>query len=248
MTKKIFTSMDIENLLSNRFSPPAWAFLPQVRNSTGYARTIRTADALAMGLYPSRGLYLHGFEIKINRGDWLNELKTPNKAEAIAKFCDYWWIVAPKDIVKIEELPSNWGLMIPHGATTKIVKEAKQIKSKNIDRLLLAGILRKAQEVITPTAELREEHKKGYDSGIKSAESDFKWEKEKHKELKQAVFEFEKASGIPINTWRDNKKMGEAVKLVLSGAHLRNKQRLEDLLKDAEKIVVDIKENLGKNK
>ena len=248
MAKKIFTSMDIENLLSNRFSPPAWAFLPQVRNCTGYARTIRTADALAMGLYPSRGLYLHGFEIKINRGDWLNELKTPDKAEAIAKFCDYWWIVAPKDIIKIEELPSNWGLMIPHGTTTKIVKEAKQIKSKNIDRLLLAGILRKAQEVITPTAELREEHKKGYDSGRKRAESSFKWDRDEHKKLKQTVLEFEKASGIKIDTWQDSKEIGEAVKLVLNGEHLRIKKNLKRLLKNAEDIVIDIKENLGKNK
>jgi len=244
--KKIFTSANIEKLLSNRFAPPAWAFLPQVRNGTGYARTARTADAIAMSLYPSRGLYLNGFEIKISRSDWLNELKNPDKAEAIAKYCDYWWIVAPKDIVKIEELPSNWGLMIPFGATTKIVKEAKQLKSKNPDKLFLAGVLRKAQEVITPTAELREEHKKGYDLGKNNTESNFKWEKDEHKKLKQTVLEFEQASGVKIDTWQDSKEIGEAVKLVLNGEYLRIKKNLQRLLKNAEDIVIDIKENLGK--
>lgn len=247
-TTKVFTSENIENLLSNRFSPPAWAFLPQVRNGTGYAKAVRTADALAMGLYPSRGLYLHGFEIKVHRSDWINELKNPAKAEAIAQFCDYWWIVAPKDIVKSEELPSNWGLMIPYGATTKIIKEAKQLKSKNPDKVFLAGVLRKAQETITPTAELRENYIKGREVGRKNAENTFKWAKDDHRKLQQAVREFEKASGVKIDTWQNNKEIGEAVKMVLSGAHLRNKQRLNNLLGNAEQIVLDIKENLKENK
>jgi len=106
--KKIYTSSDLEEKLSYKFSTPAWAFLPQVRNGTGYLRnTTRTADAIAMSLYPSRGLDLHGFEIKVSRTDWLGELKNPEKAEAIAQFCDYWWIVAPKEIINLDEVPYN---------------------------------------------------------------------------------------------------------------------------------------------
>lgn len=71
---KTYTAGDIEKLLRNRYSPPEYAFLPQVRNQTGYSRQIRTADALVMSLYPSRGLYLSGFEIKINKSDLKNEI------------------------------------------------------------------------------------------------------------------------------------------------------------------------------
>ena len=43
--KKAVTAKGIEQLLGNRFCPPAWAFLPQVRSSTGAGAT-RTADAI----------------------------------------------------------------------------------------------------------------------------------------------------------------------------------------------------------
>ena len=152
---------EIINLLRNRFCPPAWAFMPQVRNGTGFQSVTRTADAIAMGLWPSRGLYLHGFEIKVYRGDWLNELKQPEKAETIAQFCDYWWIVAPKDLIKVEEIPPLWGLMIPHGSTTKIIKEAKQFTPKPIDKLFLAAILRRAHDIVTPEASLNKSFKEG---------------------------------------------------------------------------------------
>ena len=82
--------------LSNKFPSPQYAFLSQVRNQTGYGNLsdgIRTADAMALGLWPSRGNYLHGFELKVSRSDWLNELKDPAKAEAIAKYCDMFSLV-----------------------------------------------------------------------------------------------------------------------------------------------------------
>lgn len=80
-------SESVFELLRRRYPAPAWAFLEEVRNQTGYARTIRTADALAMSLYPSRGLHLHGFEVKVSRADWFRELNDPKKAEEIAAYC-----------------------------------------------------------------------------------------------------------------------------------------------------------------
>ena len=47
-------------------------------------------------VWPSRGLYLHGFEIKVHRNDWLRELKNPAKAEEIAGYCHFWWVVATR--------------------------------------------------------------------------------------------------------------------------------------------------------
>jgi hypothetical protein len=242
--KEVFDAESLEQLLRNRFCPPAYAFLPQVRNGTGYLKTTRTVDAIAMGLWPSRGLYLNGFEIKVRRNDWFNELKNPEKAEEIAQFCDFFYVVAPKDIVKIEEVPNNWGLMIPHGATTKVIKEARQLKTTPIDKLFLAAILRKAQETITPETKLIKARTEGFKNGKKSAEVDFKYDKEKHNELQKTIREFESKSGVRIDKWH-YEDIGEAVKMVLAGEHLRAKEELQSLLKKAERITEQIKKVLS---
>ena len=246
-TIKCYTADDIEKLLRNRFAPPEWAFLPQVRNGTGYQYTARTADAIAMGLWPSRGLYLNGFEIKVRRGDWLSELKNPAKAEAIAEYCDFWWVVAPKDIIKIEEVPPAWGLMIPHGTTVKIVKQAEKQISHEPDKLFLAAILRKAQVIVTPEARFTETFKAGKKEGIKKAERDFKYAQENHQRLQKKVYDFEKISGVQIDTWNTG-DVAEAVRMVLTGEHLRVKQQLKGLLETSEKITDRIKAELNKKK
>lgn len=136
--------------LAARYCRPAWAFLPEVRNGTGYQREPRTADAMAMSLWPSRGLELHGFEVKASRADWLGELKNPAKAEEIAAFCDRWWlVVGDKEIVKPAELPPTWGLMIPRGTGLIAVTEAPKLDATPLDRLFVASLLRKVTETWT---------------------------------------------------------------------------------------------------
>ena len=242
--KDNLSSDDLIELLHNRFSPPAWAFIPQVRNATGFLKVTRTADAIAMSLYPSRGLDLHGFEIKINRNDWLKELKAPEKAEEIAQFCDFWWVVSTKEIVRIEEMPLNWGLLIPHGSTMKIVKPAKLLKAKPIDHLFLAAILRRAQKVIITEAKLEKYFKEGEERGKESAKFEVENALQKYQNLESAVSEFEKISGVHINRW-DIGNIGEAVRMVLNGEHLKTKERLQALLETAKNIAIDIEKQLS---
>ena len=72
------SSESVIEMLKVHFPSPEFVFLEEVRNGTGYARGhIRTADAIIMGTYPSRGLYMHGVEVKISRQDWLNEFQLP---------------------------------------------------------------------------------------------------------------------------------------------------------------------------
>lgn len=86
---------------------PAWAFVPKVRDAAGFSAT-RTIDAIAMSLWPSRGLELHGHEIKVSRSDWLRELKEPEKAEAFSSVVDRWWlVVSDAQIVAAGELPPS---------------------------------------------------------------------------------------------------------------------------------------------
>jgi hypothetical protein len=123
------TERSITRLLEERYTGkaansgngPAWAWVPQVRNAAGFDAR-RTCDGIAMSLWPSRGLELHGHEIKCSRSDWLMELRDPSKAEQFTVLCDRWWLVtASKDIVKPGELPPGWGHMAVNSAGKLVV-------------------------------------------------------------------------------------------------------------------------------
>jgi hypothetical protein len=83
---------DVWDMLRERHPAPEWAIFFEVANGLGVSDR-RYADAVAMSLFPSRGLDVHGFEVKTARGDWLRELKNPKKADVIASYCDFWWLV-----------------------------------------------------------------------------------------------------------------------------------------------------------
>ncbi len=87
---------------------PEWMFLDHVRNRAGHDAT-RTLDAMALGLWPSRGMELQGFEVKVSLADFRRELETPEKMDAFAHVLDRFWIVAPAGVVPVAEIPATWG-------------------------------------------------------------------------------------------------------------------------------------------
>jgi hypothetical protein len=146
MTVPRYTAADVRKAMRARYAPPEWALFDEVRDSTGGAT--RSADALAMNLFPSRGLRLHGFEIKVSRSDWLHELKQPHKSEAIQRFCDHWWIVTPADIVKDGELPPTWGHLILKGNGLNCAAKAPDLGREPWTPAFLAALLRRAHEAM----------------------------------------------------------------------------------------------------
>lgn len=78
--------------------------------STGPLRTI---DFLALDLWESHGCVMIGHEVKVSRSDWLRELADPSKGEAWSRYCDQFYVVAPKGVVRdASELPPGWGLIL----------------------------------------------------------------------------------------------------------------------------------------
>lgn len=121
---------EIARLLRQRYDPKEWIFLTGVRNATGYSSSrIRTADAIAINMWPSRGLSFQGFEIKSSRADWQKELDQPEKAEEISRFMDHWWIVTgDTTIVRESEIPPTWGLIaITDKDVPKVIRQAPQL-------------------------------------------------------------------------------------------------------------------------
>lgn len=100
----------LKALSAKRFKSPAYVMLREVRNATGWAAN-RAADAIVVSCWPSHGLWLGGIEQKVSRGDWLRELKQPEKAHAIMRYCAHWWVATTPGIVRDGELPENWGLL-----------------------------------------------------------------------------------------------------------------------------------------
>jgi hypothetical protein len=139
-----------------------WAFMAQVRDEAGFDAT-RTLDALAMGLWKSRGFDLHGFEIKCSRSDYLSEIKNPAKAEVFGSRVDYFWIVVADPKIVKDDLPYGWGLMAATApkideetgrktlGTIRVVKQAPRQALTEQQRLItrswLVSILRSAGAV-----------------------------------------------------------------------------------------------------
>lgn len=211
-------------LLRERFAAPEHAILFEVANGTGAA--VRTyTDAVVMGLFPSRGLTLYGIEMKVSRGDWLRELKRPQKAEGIFRFMDGWYVaVGDEKIVHEGELPPTWGLLVAKDGKLDTKVKAPPLTAEPVTRPFLAAMLRRASEaehraVVLPEKEaLARARQAGREEGRKS-------ENEaaitKLTELQQCVAAFEAASGLKIadhRAWnRSNEKLGEAVKRLLDG-------------------------------
>ncbi len=147
-TKALPSETELLNILAKRFAAPAWSFLRQVSDGTGGHKR-RTADAVAMSLWPSNGLDLYGFEVKRTRADLKHELENPDKADAIAKFCRYWYLIlADAEIADGLSVPQAWGILVYQGrrGLVQTHKPSPREDVKILDPPMLAAILRRVQE------------------------------------------------------------------------------------------------------
>jgi hypothetical protein len=221
------TEFELFQALRPLYPAAEYALLPQVANSTG-AGNKRHCDALALSLWPSRGLHLSGFEMKSYRGDWLRELRNPEKGEEIAAKVNYWWVVASNlAVVGPGELPQGWGLLAWDEKLAKLakIKAAPFREADKLDLAFIAAALRQAQGVCTPAGVIADARKAGYDEGVRQTKEDLKYDRHDYDVLDTAVKDFEKASGIKIrHRWEGGKEIGKAVAEVLAGT-LANRRR-----------------------
>lgn len=209
---------NIWDQLRERYQAPEWAIFFEVANGPG-SHVRRYADAIAMSLFPSRGLDIHGFEIKQERGDWLRELKTPSKAETIASFCDFWWVVSGDEKVALkDEVPRNWGLLVSKGNKLRQVKGPLRLEAKLLDRKFVGALLRRSDEWVKHQLEndarLLKAREEGIQEGKESTIYDHTNSKASLDKLKAKLDEFEKTSGVEIDNWHSG-NIGEAVKAFL---------------------------------
>ncbi|MFJ1765036.1 hypothetical protein ACIOD2_32245 [Amycolatopsis sp. NPDC088138] len=142
------TERDVLDLLNLRYGKLAgngarYVGAEHVRSAAGFD-ALRTADYIAMDLWPSKGLALHGHEVKVSRSDWLAELKQPEKSAEFTPYMTFWWlVVSDRSVVRDGELPDGWGLLEPGYPDLRIVKPARKNPAPEpLPRTMLAALLR----------------------------------------------------------------------------------------------------------
>lgn len=235
--RSVLDALRARHAPKDRGNGPEWAFLEHVRDSAGF-KAKRTIDALGLGLWPSRGLELHGFEVKVSRADFRREIADPAKMDAFAHVLDRFWIVAPKGIVPRDELPATWGLLeVGDDGTSIRQKVAAPLLTEErtaIPREFLVPMLRAAgASVKSRPDDLQAEYDRGFTDGARSSEN---WQ---HRyevqatdldEARDQVAEINRALGVEIDAgWRREdraeqlRKVSTVVKAVVGGEDVQAK-------------------------
>jgi hypothetical protein len=128
------------NMRSRRY-----ACAEQIPDATSMKDSHR-ADFIAFDCWAS-GLKFYGHEVKVSRSDWLSELKHPWKSEAFKQYMDYWYlVVSSMDVVRMDEIPADWGLMVARGEYVRVVKTAPQLHPKPMPKIFFASFIRAVQK------------------------------------------------------------------------------------------------------
>jgi hypothetical protein len=236
------TRRSLASLVQAAFPSPEWAVFYEVQDPGSGRR----ADAVALGIWPSRGYSLVGFEFKEYRNDWLREKKNPAKADRIASKVDAWWVVAgAADVVDIEELPEPWGLMVAAPDRARLVVKKKPAPYQDRDRSVIArefvaAMLRKVTENTIPKSTLDELIQSRVDQELARTREGHALQtlKDRVQRLEAERDTFRKITGVELSHWSGTENVAKAVAALLEGEKYR--RRLEEgsrALRDAAKAI-----------
>jgi hypothetical protein len=239
MNPSIFT------LLQKRYPSKEYALMEEVRDKAGFEAS-RSADYIAVNLWPSRGLAINGIELKSHRGDWLRELKKPEKADKILKYCDFFWLLTADDTVaNIEEIPDNWGWLTVKGSRIVVNKAAPKLHPEALTKGFVCAMLKRAynKDGYIRTDAIEDRLESARESGEKRNGYKLISVTEERDKLKAILQTFKEESGIDLFRTRwateaDTKKVGETVKFISNGGVDSIKKQLLGL-EDTAKIVLE---------
>lgn len=135
------TADTLLDVIERKHEPPQWIFLRELRLGTGYKQyyagsaeidPYQRIDAFAMHCYPSKKWHRIAYEVKISRGDFLHEIKNPDKREPALRFSNLFYFVTPVGLVERDEIPEGLGLIEVHGDlfSKEVVKATWRMSEK----------------------------------------------------------------------------------------------------------------------
>jgi hypothetical protein len=151
------TSDFIRKALKARYTgntlAPEWLVLFEVRTNTGYHHhglsqaDGRYIDAVALNCWASKDYKRIAFEIKVSKGDFMNEIKDPYKRLRGTIFFDEFYFVAPIGIIPRSLLPKECGLMeVNDEGGVRIVQPAPKNDPPPFSDTMLLSLLRRAYQ------------------------------------------------------------------------------------------------------
>jgi hypothetical protein len=205
--------------------------LEEVPPATGFASG--AIDAVSVGMWPSRGCLVEGYELKVSRGDWLGELKEPAKAENLARFCDRFWLVVGDDkVIKDGEVPAPWGILRAKGGRLLCDREPADLEPQDRPPAFIAALLRRAvkadvkREMKIAREEAKHDAERQAKSKVASAENRADQLEQELEEFRRDWAAFEQLTGVAFPYF------------------LRREQH--DFIREVAKVVLALREVEGK--
>jgi hypothetical protein len=225
-----------EALRGHYFKPgdslPGGAFLEEVQSPDGR----RMADVVWLGFTRSLGWSIDIHELKTSRADWLRELDDPTKSDAWYPHSSRWWVVVPSDgIVKAEELPDGWGLMVlnPRGRRFKVpVKAGLRDPLVTLDVLIvLAKKLDKARANLAFSLEHAQQRLNAAEARNSELARSRGFLSSGDQDRLNILSKVEAAAGMQVEGWADEyvsaEDFGQAVRRALAEVRAENRVRMD---------------------
>lgn len=130
------------------------------------------SDALGISIYPSRGIFIAGYESKCSRSDWQRELAQPDKADGFVKYCRHWWLVCgTTGIAEAHEIPTAWGWIEWNGRRLVTRRPAPTLKCVPPTIDFVAAVLRRAMSRMTPSGSVADLVDQAFKRGVASVQN-----------------------------------------------------------------------------
>ena len=141
------TSATLLAALAQRHSDAV--FVPECKNGPTQTGSHRRLDAWVL-LKTWSPVTAIGYEIKVSRADWRRD----EKLDEYAGLCHLLYIVAPKGVVPLEEVPAGIGLLEPAGDKGRLVTRRKPTRREiEMPVALLVYVLMCRAKITTERAE-----------------------------------------------------------------------------------------------
>ena len=112
-------------------------FVPECKNGPTQQGSHRRMDAWVL-LKTWSPVTTLGYEVKVSRSDWRRD----EKLDEYAGLCHLLYIVAPKGIVPIEELPTGTGLIEVVGESDRLITRRKAVRREiELPSMLMVYVL-----------------------------------------------------------------------------------------------------------
>ncbi|MEN0088212.1 MAG: hypothetical protein AAF737_07240 [Pseudomonadota bacterium] len=213
------TAADVNEAIKAKYSGDEWRVWFEVSDATG-SRARRRADAVVMNLWPSKGLQLHVFEVKVSRADFMQEMKDLTKSEAIGRFADFFWLACPVGLVAVEEVPQSWGLMELTKGGMRVKKQAPaRDKPAELGRPFVASVLRSLESKDDAAVKAQVEAKltAEYERAKKSAEMSLQHQTQNQRlrtaKIEAWIEEFEAKLGVPFHEYTPPAKVVQHIRM-----------------------------------